>query len=552
MLRSKRDCMDNRTVEEVWPSDYFREKQKETLKVCLDALDAGYKNIVIDAPVGSGKSVLLTALSRYADSSFYTTPQKSLREQIQNDDLLEPFTENLKARRDYRCSITRENCKDCSIYNDEDESCAEHGCSYWKRKQSVMASDIAVITFSMLVVDGMIPEFSGETKISFGKRDVVCVDEAHGIVQQTADMHAGFDITPYGYPDGFISDVTNSVSWEANTYKDVSDELRVIHSKCNNYIRDVPPFEMTSMEKKMLRLKEKIERAKQDSENGYVWVVNVEGKNYRGRYEKVLELRPIYVGNFLNNFIWNRGKRRIISTATLPHRGNPNIWLKQVGLDPEKTKVISVGMTFPAKNRPVVLDDMVCSMSNGGDQKNWDSIMEKLNEIAKRYRGMKGICHTASYDRAERVEKSTTKEEHPHLYDNIFVHYGEKEAEDVIEEWQASNNDLLLTPSMMEGIDLKGDMGRYNILMKVPYPSKNSRIEYLLNETDYGWNSYFDRAAIRVAQAYGRTTRSAEDWSNFIILDKDYEKLKKKANLPQWLLQGEDYVEIGTRSIFDY
>jgi Rad3-related DNA helicase len=540
---------------ELFPHPSFREKQFETLQACLDAFDNGAKNVVLDAPVGTGKSGLCTALLRYADNGYYTTPQKSLRQQIQDDDALEPHVEDLKARKDYFCNAGNDNCKDCSVYQSQDRSCAEQNappCNYWRRKQTVMNSDISVITFAMMIIDGMIPTEVNGMQVSFDDRDMVVVDEAHGLVEQTREMHAGFDVTPYGIPGHVFQNVTKSVSWEANRYKDVESELNTLLRRLNDFVRDVPQMEMSDAEERCSRLKNKIKQAKEDVENDRPWVVDVEGKNYGGEYVKTLEMRPIYVGNFLKNFVWERANKRVISTATLRHRNNPDIWLKQVGLDPDETKVISVGMTFPPENRPVIKDRMVDSFSDGGCADNWNEVMHTLNDISKKHVGKKGICHTASYNRAKKVEETADDEKHPYLKENVYVHTRDEDAEVAVENWQDSDLDMMLSPSMMEGISLDGDMGEYNILMKVPYPQIDSATEFLLENRSFGWNEYFDRAAIRVAQAYGRTNRSKEDKSNFYILDEDYEKLKKKATLPEWILQGEEYPEVATRSVFDY
>lgn len=539
-------------AKDVWPAKDFRENQEDVMEACIQAFESGYKNVILDAPVGSGKSLHCTGLIRYADNGFYTTPQKSLRQQVQDDTILEPYVEDLKARRDYTCSVTGSNCKDCSIYNSNDRSCAEEGCNYWRRKQSVMASDIAVITFSMLIVDSMIPTFMNDVQISFDDRDLIAIDEAHNLVEQTREMHAGFDVSPYGMPSNTISHITSDVSWDASEFSDVRRELLLILSNLKSHIPDIPYMEMSAKEQRCKTLAEKIQRAEEEVSNGNPWVVDVEGMQYKGDYVKKLMLRPINVSGFLNNFVWSRANKRLISTATLRHRNNPDIWIKQAGLNPDETKVISVGMTFPAKNRPVITDEMVCSMKGGGDEDNWDSIMLKLDDLANRYYNEKGICHTSSYDRAVRVGESIDKDKHPYLHDNVFIHEGNLDATEAIEQWQDGDKDLICSPSMMEGIDLKGDLGRYNILMKVPYPSHDSWTSYLLEETDYGWNDYFDRAAIRVAQAYGRTTRSKDDYSDFYVLDKDYKKLKKRAKLPEWMLEAEGYVATGERSIFDY
>jgi ATP-dependent DNA helicase DinG len=546
--------MDSRE-KELFPHESFREKQYPTLKACLDAFENGYKNVVIDAPVGSGKSGLCTALLRYADNGWYTTPQKSLRQQVQNDEALEPYVEDLKARRDYYCNVGNDNCKDCKIYQSNEHSCAEQGsppCNYWRRKQTVINSDIAVITFAMMVIDGMLPVEVNGMRVSFDDRDMVVVDEAHGLVEQVREMHAGFDVTPHGLPNAIFQNVTGSTSWDASRYSDVKKELSIVKRRCKEFLRDVPKMEMSNAEERCFRLKNKIEQVEEDVKNDRPWVVDVEGKQYGGEYVKTLEMRPIYVSNFLNNFVWGRANKRVVSTATLRHRDNPSIWLRQVGLDPEETKVISVGMTFPPENRPVIKDRMIASFSDGGCEDNWDQVMETLDDIAQKHAGKKGICHTASYDRAKRIEETANREDYPYLKENVYTHTRKEDAEVAIEQWQSSDMDMIASPSMMAGVNLSDDMGRYNILLKVPYPQIDSATEYILENHSFGWPSYFDRAAIRIAQSYGRTTRNPNDWSNFYILDKDYEKVKKKASLPQWLTNAEKYSEVETGSVFDY
>jgi ATP-dependent DNA helicase DinG len=546
----------------LFPHEEFREKQHPTLSACVDALDEGYKNIVLDAPVGTGKSGICTALARYADNAFYCTPQKSLRKQIRNDDDLEPFVEELKSRRDTYCSVTKDNCKDCSVYRDPDGSCARQQsptCNYWRRKQSVMASDVAVITFAMLIIDGILPVYSespespgDSAQISFDDRDMVIVDEAHGLVRQTREMHAGFDLTPVGLPENILDGVMEKISWDADSFDDVSTQLSVVQSRCQRYVGDVHPAEMNDEEKRCHNLAKSIKGAEKDVRNDRPWVVDVESRQFKGNHMKVLELRPIDVSSFLKNRVWSRGNKRVISTATLPSRGNPDVWLRNVGLDPEETKIINVGMTFPPGNRPVITHHMVDSMSGGNWKNCWDEIMDTLNTIAEKHAGHKGICHTVSYSRAEKVMTTIDEEENPFLHNNVYMHDRNEEAEDAVDTWQNSDRDMILSPSMMEGIDLPGDMGRYNILMKIPYPVQSSVTDYLLNETDYGWHLYNDNAAIRTAQSYGRTNRSKKDKSNFYILDEDYKTLKKRATLPKWMLEAEGYPEVGVRSVFDY
>lgn len=549
---------------QVFPAESFREGQYETLRACLDALDNGYKNIVIDAPVGTGKSLICTALLNYVENGFYTTPSKHLREQVHNDEILDPYVESLKARRDYYCNITDTNCKECSIYESDERSCANQGpaCTYWARKQKVMDSPNAVITFPLLIIDSMLPTYRNETQtplgdrenktqISFGDREMVVVDEAHGIIQSTVEMHAGFDITPYGLPDSVFQNATDSVSFSANRFGDVEEEVGELQDRCEEFTQDLRPKDMNSVQKRCYRLMKKIGRAQKEHEEGKVWTVDVDTTYYGGQKHKTLHLKPVDVSSFLKNFVWRRGDKRVVSTATLPQRKYPQYWLQRIGLDPSETKIISVRMRFPVERRPVVLDEMVGRMSGDREDKHWDDVMETLNRLVRRHNGTNGICHASSYSRAERVVDSID-DSYPYLQENVYLHEEDEKAREAVMEWQESNKSLIVSPSMMEGVDLKDDMARYNILLKVPYPQRDSRTEYILNETDYGWPEYFSRTAVRVAQAYGRTTRSAEDWSTFYVLDEDYNKLKKRAQFPEWLLEAEGGEPLTGRSLMEF
>lgn len=543
------------TINDLFPHEGFRPKQMETIEAAIQSLYYdGYDNVVIDAPVGSGKSSINTTLLRYADDGFYTTPQKSLREQIQDDDALQEFVSSLKGRKDYTCKITGNNCKECSINQDSERSCSEMGasCTYWAQKMNAINNDIAVLTFSYLIIDNMLPEANGDTPISFGNREMLVVDEAQSLEEQTASLHAGFKISPYSLPNTVFAGATNQADYDADSYEDVKEPVGTIYARAKDYIRDIPPFEMTPAEKKCKRLTEKIEWMKDEIDRGNHWVVDVDSIKYNNNYTKTLELRPINVSTFLKNNVWNRASKRVISTATLPYRSNPEVWLRKVGLDPDETAIISVGMQFPVENRPIHTDSMVCSMSSGGDKDNWKDIMNRLNELSKRHYNQKGLVHTSSYSRARDVLDSIKPDRHPYLDGNVIVHDKARDPDEQIQDWQDSSKDIFLSPSMMEGVDLKDDMCRWQVLLKVPYPAMDSRIKYITDEVKYGWNSYFEKAMLRIVQSYGRAIRSKDDFADFYVLDKDFDKLMKRRTPPGWFSEAVGVDRVSDRSVFDY
>ena len=544
------------TITELFPHPSFREKQYEVIQACLQALyEDGYDNVVLQAPTGSGKSSINTTLLRHAEDGYYTSPQKSLREQIQSDSDIGPHICSLKAREDYYCQIGNENCKDCHVNQDSEQSCSEFGskCSYWANKQAAINSDIANLTFSYLIIDNMLPVEINDVPISFDDREMLVVDESHGLLQQTEEMHAGFDITPYGLPRSVFRGATDSADLDASSYEDVAEEVGTIYARAKDYPRkDVPVFQMEPAEKRCKRMVDKIEWMKEQVDNGYSWVVDVETEKYGSNYVKTLHLTPTNVASFLRNNVWSRADKRVISTATLPYQDNPEIWLNKVGLDPKNTKVINVGMTFPVENRPIYTDSMVCSMSGGGDEDNWGSVLDATDEIAEANYNKKGLIHTASYGRARRLIDSVKSDKHPYLDNNIYFHKQGKDTDEQISEWQSSDKDLFASPSVMEGIDLPGNQCEYQILLKVPYPPQTSRIEHMLQEEKYGYREYLERTLIRVVQSYGRAVRSKDDKAKYFVLDEDFSELVDKTNPPKWFLEAITDEPHENKSVFDY
>ncbi len=551
--------MGESVVDQAFPFDSYREKQFETLQVAFDALfSQGFKNIVIDAPTGVGKSAINVAIGRHADDAFYTTPQKKLREQLREDEVLSDHLAALRARKDYTCRATGDNCKDCHINQDPEQSCVEQAgqCTYWNNKMRTINAEIAVLTFSYLIVDGNIPaeNESGE-QISFeDQRDVVVVDEGHGLEDQVSSLHAGFKISPFNLPfdvyDGLLKDIDID---EVSRYGEVEDEIETLASRCGNVVRGVPEVEMDTQEKNCKRMLDRIKWLLSDvNEYDNAWVCEGEWEKYKGQYCKTLELKPVNVAGFLKNFVWSRGKKRVISTATMPYRGNPDLWLHRIGLDPNETKVIRVGMPFPPERRPIHTSEMIGSMSSGGDKDYWDEIMDTLNKLAKRHSGERALVHTSSYSRAERVMDSIRQGDYPYLEENVIMHEGEKDMEVLIEDWQYSDHDIVLSPAMTEGVDLAGDMCRWQVLLKVPYPNySDARVNYMLEETGSGWRWYYETTANRIIQSVGRAVRSKDDQADFYILDEDFNKVQNRVTFPNWFEEAIDICDPGRKGLMD-
>ena len=96
---------------------------------------------------------------------------------------------------------------------------------------------------------------------------------------------------------------------------------------------------------------------------------------------------------------------------------------------------------------------------------------------------------------------------------------------------------VLISPSLHTGLDLKGELSRFQIITKVPYPNKGDRWINAKRHLDEDW--YYWQTALKLAQAYGRSIRSKEDWAMTYVLDSGFGHfVNKNRNLfPDWFRQ---------------
>lgn len=544
-------------ADELFPFPGYREYQDEILYETLEAMFIDrYRNVVIEGPTGIGKSPVNVAVGRVVSElhklqrkindhfgvqidglhngdSFYTTPQKSLRNQLANDEDLREYVSMLKSRADYTCGESGNNCKDCFIRSSPDQSCRTVGdCTYWSQKMGSVHSDIAAITFAMLIVDNYLPESDDAGPLSFGDRDLVIVDEGHNSEGQSASMFAGFRLSPWELPEEVYGDAGQKISWDADRYEDVESVVDEIASRAQQFIDQNEDIEslQADVERCEERLR-KIRYCQQTYRQGRGWVVNINEVGVRGGNgtTKGIELKPIRVNDFLSDFVWSRGRRRLITSATIPFRGNIKKWADRIGLD-GPVKFISKRTPFPEEHRLIHINTIVGKMSGQDEDRNWESAMDQIREIASHHEGEKGLIHSVSYPRAEWVGYSL---------ENAIVQQREENHESVINRWQNSDAEILVTPTMTEGVDLHGDLCRWQVLLKAPFAYYgDSRVSYLLDE-EKEWQWYYEETAIDIIQSVGRAVRGPEpgEAASFYIIDSKFEDVMRRTNPPKYFVE---------------
>jgi hypothetical protein len=92
---------------------------------------------------------------------------------------------------------------------------------------------------------------------------------------------------------------------------------------------------------------------------------------------------------------------------------------------------------------------------------------------------------------------------------------------------------VLVSPSLTEGVDLKDELARYQIVCKVPYPRLDAYTR-ARSARDRRW--YELKTAWALVQMVGRAVRSDTDFAATFVLDSHFEKFASRNEriLPAW------------------
>ena len=131
-----------------------------------------------------------------------------------------------------------------------------------------------------------------------------------------------------------------------------------------------------------------------------------------------------------------------------------------------------------------------------------------VKEILKEHKGQKGIIHAHTY-RIAKYLKNNIKGYKILIHDSF-------DREEVLEKHINSKEPtILLSPSMAEGVDLKDDASRFQIICKVPYPFLGDK---LVKKRMNKWKWWYPlQTAKKIVQSVGRSIRNEKDHADTYI-----------------------------------
>ena len=245
-----------------------------------------------------------------------------------------------------------------------------------------------------------------------------------------------------------------------------------------------------------------------------------------------VELKPLDISPYCKH-VFEKCSKVLIMSATIL---NPKAFCRSVGLTYDKeVKFIQVKSDFPIENRPIYpMNIAYLNFNNLQLPDIKSSITKTIDNIMTIHKKDKGIIHTTSYEQLNFIKEKISRENARRL----LITDPEIQRDEIIQEHINSiKPTVLISPSLHTGLDLKGELSRFQIITKVPYPNKNDRWINAKRNLDEDW--YYWQTALKLVQASGRSIRSKEDWAKTYILDSafGYFVNKNRNILPDWFMQ---------------
>ena len=492
------------------------------------AINEGYKNIILEAGTGIGKSAIATTLANMYDDSYILTMTKQLQKQYL-DDFGEMLVE-IKGKGNYKCNY-KGNCDFCIRAEYNIARCSD--CDYLIAFRKAKKSKNVITNYDFMYRVGVDNQM-------LDPRQLLILDEAHNLERKMLMLSSHLLNREY-ISTKFGIDIFEALMKGEKSYNHIKSEsdywidvCKKLMKACGENIEKIGgkgkevqvtldefesnPSKYSSIdyiEKQILEsdLKEfNSIRLGLESKDLIIDVPDFKSIK-KNKMDISAEFKPYSVSDATQNLL-SFGETRIFLTGTL---GDMKKFCQWNNINPDNTYYIYEKSPFDVSNRPIYRDFVGNMSGSRRNVPNWKNkrAISKIKQLIGKYPNQKGVIHTSSNEQAFWIMDNLKE------YNLLFV--GGKSRNEVLKEFNESKDDaILIGASIKDGVDLKGDLCRFQIVFKVPYPQLNEQVKYR-KSLDPSW--YYYQAVMAIMQAYGRGIRDKDDYCDMYIIDSNFKKL---------------------------
>lgn len=529
-----------------------RPQQIELLEFTKKSILSNKKFTYIDAPTGSGKSTYAVMVMDWFKKEYDRTAQfdvlthsKILQEQYTNEF---DFMQSLWGKNSYRCEKYDTDCgigmEWCKIQNTQ---CDE--CPYQLAKARFEMSDVALTNFHLFLTYMIYMPMAWKRH-----SNVLIIDEIHLFEEVLADFITTKISKPIlkrnGFTDEEIIKALNVFGNDSTNLTDI-EFITIINEKFLPIVKSV--INRLSTEIKESHNKQ-ISKQLQSLSNNFLkwnilydeynklpnnWVIEIETIEKYNNVGKVIDkyieytAQPVWSYPYLMEKVWSKYDYVILMSGTILDK---QLFSKINGIDENDAEYISIPTVFPVENRPIYYFHNTGKQSYKTKHIVWPKQKAILEKIIKKHKKDKGIIHTGNYE----IQRWIQDQINDH---RLLCHNTENRSETLQQHFNTNEATILVSPSLITGIDLNGDLSRHQTIIKIPYPNLGSKKIKKRLETIPEWYTW--KTVCDIIQAYGRSIRSKDDKASTYIIDSCFGDILKWGNkyMLKWVKDAIHYID---------
>lgn len=529
------------SISDGFPYAVARSQQQEIFDFIAKNEDK--KVFLINAPTGVGKSGIAIALSKYFGKSYILTETKALQDQYTEE--FPKDVKSIKGKSSYTCNLSKQYRVDeapCNGHEDTKKLCkARSICAYYNAYASAFISDIAITNYDFIL--GLSHQMEGN---EIARECVIC-DEGH-VLEDKLVRQASFEINPKTLNERYSVDVDPELNFQSfeddeklitHIISCITERIKLLNDNLSNIRRSNvtnADGQVTEVDSKEIKLKKTIDTLTSHKTRmvSYLDSLVWDDSEWISEYSEdgsTLIVTPFRVKDLFKKFFYEKicsssGKIFIMSASL----GDFDTIINEFELDQNDVACIDVDTPFDPEKSPVAIMPRV-RLGWKDFENNKHDLLEIVDAILDEHPDEKGIIHSGNTKTAMWIAEQTAHK--------ARVIYKERDV-------RVDNTDLflihasdprptvLISPSMHTGIDLKGDLAKFQIIAKLPFANmKDVRVKAKMNK-DKLW--YANQTWQKIIQACGRATRSEDDESITYIIDNavTYQYNMFKSHLPIW------------------
>jgi len=501
----------------------FREHQLETIDFISDC---DKKFVVVEAPTGSGKTLLGMVSGAMQKNLTYMVHSKVLQNQVTADF---PEARSLFGRANYLCvndPTGNRSCSECT-HTEKSPCLVRSRCIYNLEKKACLASDYRILNYDYFLTEAnYVGQFSGVPFLVIDEADNLensfinfvsltftqfAMDRLGlgGPARKTADSKLG--IEPWKefvrLAQSKVLTLLEEMNRTINGWRHIQHESQVQTLKTRNRI--------ASVLRKMGIFLDHVD---------HTWVYD---DSQEGKYI----FRPLWLNEDLaHEFLWQHADKIVLMSATfLP----PAILAKTLGMPTEDIAFTRIPSTFPIERRPIRINP-IANLTAKTMEEETPKLLKEIRNILDQHEHEKGLIHCVSYSLGQKIMK-LVKNKRLLIHDN-------SNRQDVVDKFMQSKDPLvLISPSLERGLSLENDLCRFVIVAKAPFLYLGDKItsrRVYSGKTGQLW--FTANMLLTVVQMSGRGMRSKDDYCVTYILDEQFKKalLTNPTIIPDWWKDG--------------